>query len=76
MIYTHEGWFGFCPVYIADPYSRCPQLTYKRQWLKPLLFLNLALQQMAIVVCTLMDPEWEPTWKIRLTGKLEKPVEV
>jgi hypothetical protein len=74
MTYTHYGWFGFCPIYLANPYSQSPDLTSRAEWLMPLLKLNVALQQAAIGVCTLMNPEWVPTWKIRLSGKLEKPV--
>ena len=74
MYYTHYGWFGFCPVYIADPWGRCPNVTYRHPILKPLLDLNIRLQQTAIFLCSMVNPEWEPAWKIRLTGKLSNPV--
>ena len=74
MRYTHKGWFGFCPVYLANPHSQCPNVTYRHWWLKPVLHLNVVLQQAAIMMCSVMAPDWEPTWKIRLTGKLEKEV--
>ena len=74
MIYTHEGWFGFCPVYLANPFGNCPDVTYKYRWLKPVLHFNVMLQQAAIVTCALMFPEWAPVWKIRVTRRLEKPV--
>lgn len=68
--YTHRGWFGFCPIYIGQPYSYCPDIIARRRWLQPLLDLNVWLQEVAISVCRLMDPYWSPMWKIRLTGKI------
>lgn len=68
--YTHYGWFGFCPVYIRNPDDRAPEVKARHPWLHPLLLLNVQLQQMAIFVCSMMYPEWTPTWKIRLSGKL------
>lgn len=68
--YSHRGWFGFCPIYINDPYGHSPNITPRRSWLMPLLRLAIGVQQAAIATCTLVNPEWEPTWKIRLTGKL------
>lgn len=68
--YTHRGWFGFCPIYIGDPYGKCPDIIARHRWLHPLLELNVWLQEVAIGMCTMMNPEWEPVWKIRLTGKM------
>lgn len=76
MKYTHYGWFGFCPVYISDPYGPCPELTHRHEWLAWVLQLNIKLQEMAIFVCSMMDPYWTPVWKIRLSGKLITPREV
>ena len=74
MTYSHIGWFGFCPVYIANPHGPCPELTPRKPWLMWLMHLNVALQQATISVCSMMDSSWEPTWKIRLSGKLVTPV--
>lgn len=70
MTYTHYGWLGFCPVYIKDPYGRAPGVVARYAWLHPLLKLNIFLQELAIGACSLVNPHWEPVWKIRLTGKL------
>jgi hypothetical protein len=70
MKYTHKGWFGFCPVLINNPYSGSPQLCPRAGWLMPVMRLNIWIQELAIGFCTLVNPEWEPVWKIRLTGKL------
>ena len=71
MKYTHKGWFGFCPIFLANTFSDSPDVTSRTEWLMPVLKFNIWLQELAIAACTLMDPDWEPTWKIRLTGELE-----
>lgn len=68
MKYSHRGWFGFCPVYVNNPFSGSPDVCPRKPWLMPLMHLNIAIQRMAISVCATMDPTWEPTWKIKLTG--------
>lgn len=68
--YTHLGWFGFCPIYVGGLQGRCPDIKARFTWLEPLLRLNIALQELSIGVCTMMDPDWTPTWKIKLTRKL------
>lgn len=68
--YTHKGWMGFCPIYLRDPYTNNPSITPRRSWLMPVLKLNIFLQELAIGACSLVNPHWEPVWKIRLTGKL------
>jgi hypothetical protein len=65
----HKGWFGFCPVYVEDAHGKCPEVIPRSIWLWPLLQLNIWLQEVRIATCTLMFPEWEPTWKIHITGK-------
>lgn len=74
MTYTHKGWFGFCPIYLAAPESNCPDIVERHWSLAWLLDLNVALQQAAMVVCSVMAPDWEPTWKIRVTGRLKRGI--
>lgn len=69
MKYSHRGWFGFCPIYVNNPYGRCPDVCPRHPWLMPLMRLNIEIQRLAVSVCMLMDPEWSPVWKIKLTGK-------
>jgi hypothetical protein len=70
--YTHKGWFGICPVYIANPYHECPTLTPRAWWAAPLMWVSIKLQETGIAICSYMDPEWEPVWKIRLTGTFDE----
>lgn len=69
--YTHTGWFGMCPVYVADIDRDCVRLKPRWNVCLPLFWLSYQLQSMAIGVCSMADPSWQPTWKILLTGKLE-----
>lgn len=68
--YTHRGWFGFCPIYLGGINTDCPNVMARRRWLEPLLHFCIGIQEAAIGVCTLVNPQWEPVWKIRITGKL------
>lgn len=74
MKYTHYGWFGFCPVYLANPFSHCPDVVARKAWLHWLLKLNVFVQQVSIATCKSFNEDWEPAWKIRLSGKLSSPV--
>ena len=69
MKYSHRGWFGFCPVYINNPWSGSPSVCPRAKWLMPLMLLNVAIQRMAIAACLLVNPYWSPTWKMRVTGE-------
>jgi hypothetical protein len=68
MKYSHRGWFGFCPVYVDKPWSESPTVCPRHPVLIPLMRLNVFIQRMAISACLIMNPEWTPTWKIKLTG--------
>lgn len=68
--YTHRGWFGFCPIYIGGIHTDCPDVKARRPWLEKLLFLNIWLQETSIAFCSMVDPGWEPTWKIRITSEV------
>lgn len=74
MTYTHYGWFGMCPVFLADPYSNNPKVAARKQWLERWLRFNVELQKVAIATCVVINPEWVPTWKLRVGGQLSSPV--
>lgn len=68
--YTHRGWFGFCPVYLGSINTDCPNVIARRRWLEPVLHVNVFIQELAIGACSIINPHWEPVWKIRITGPL------
>ncbi len=68
--YTHLGWFGFCPVYLGGIHTDCPDVAPRYRWLTPVLHLAIWLQEVSIGFCSLINPDWEPQWKILVTRKL------
>ena len=70
--FTHKGWIGVCPIYIADPDGECcvePRLSI--YW--PLMRLGDAVFAMGFWLRTMVDPFYEPMWPIRITGELRVP---
>lgn len=65
--YTHKGWLGICPIYLADIDSDCPVIE-PRHWIcEPLLaFSTLVFQTIAMFV-----PEEDACFPVRITGELE-----
>lgn len=70
MKYTHAGWFGLCPVYIAGLESDAP-LVEPRHWVcAPLFWLSLWANSVVFWCCSVMDPTFEPQWPLKITAKL------
>lgn len=61
--YTHNGWFGFCPVKVGDIDGYAPLIAPRWFWLWPLFLLS---EQFSIALLFLED---EPGWRIRITGE-------
>lgn len=68
--YTHKGWFGICPIYLRNPDSDCPTVAPRWNWVVPLFVVSEWWQGAAIWLCTVVNPDYEPRWKIRITGEL------
>lgn len=67
---THKGWLGFCPVYIGglDDES-APLLIVERHWsLSPVFWLANQIESLRIFVSTVLIPDYEPSWMVRVTG--------
>lgn len=68
---THKGWFGICPVYFADLETDAP-LVVERHWIfVPLMLLSEAIFYLAFTAWGMIDPDFEPQWPLKITGKLE-----
>lgn len=74
--FTHRGWLGLCPVHIADPYSGAPALRARAPWLEWWLDVNEVALAAAGFVSSMLNPEFELLWPIRITGELASPIEV
>ena len=75
--YTHKGWFGMCPIYLARIDSPSGPDVDERHWLlTPWMNFNEWLVGAWIFVRSMFDPDYEPMFPMLVTGKLESPVTV
>lgn len=70
--YTHIGWIGLCPVYIGDLDKEGPCVKVRYPWLEYWLDFNDWLIGFAIWCYSAMNPDWEPMFPIRITGKIKR----
>lgn len=73
---THRGWFGLCPVYFGGLESGEPLVEPRHFLLTPLMMLSEGLFAVAFWCASAMDPTFEPSWPLRVTGKLAQPKRV
>lgn len=68
--FTHKGWIGFCPVLVGDLESGGPIVKARPGfgWLMP---ISDALQGAAFTLLSAIDPNYQPMWPIRITGRLK-----
>ena len=70
---THKGWFLLCPVYFADLESTAPIVEPRWacvQWLED---VSLALFDAVVSVRMALDPYFEPSFPLLVTGRLATP---
>lgn len=68
--FTHKGWFGICPVYLADLDGDGAIVEPRSALLWPLMRLSEAFMGLAILVCSAIYEDYEPVFAIRVTGEL------
>lgn len=76
VILTHKGWFGVCPVYFGALQSEAPHVYERHGLLAPLMTLSEWIYAATFFVGRLVNPEFEPSWPLRITGQLANPIEV
>lgn len=65
---THKGWFGFCPVYYANPYRDPePFVIERHRALFPVFWLSEIMLE--LIMFSMGDNN--PGWPLRITGKIE-----
>lgn len=69
--YTHKGWIGMCPVYLANIDSDGPNVATRLPYTDWLLHLSLWLFDLASATSPAAD---HGTIPIRVTGKLARPI--
>lgn len=74
IVFTHKGWFGICPVYLAGLDSDAPNVEARYWALKWLIDLFVWIFGAVIWLRTSMDPLYEPEWPLLITGELNPPL--
>lgn len=74
-LYSHKGWFGICPVYVADLESDAPHLTPRMDgWFCEGLFWASHYTFIAFfTVADAVAPAWQPGFPIFVTEELLVP---
>lgn len=73
---THKGWFGICPVYMADPHSQSPFVAPRSVWLDPVFSVSAVLMIVWFVLRGSFSSSFEPGWPLVVTGELDVPVDM
>lgn len=69
--YTHEGWFGMCPIYIANPFTdEAPALEARWWWLEWWFTLNALMFQAINWAMSYANPEHDGYFPIRITREI------
>lgn len=74
VIYTHKGWFGICPVFLAGIDNNCPNVDPRHWSLGWLMDLSEVVFGSYIYLRTMFDPAFEPMWPLVITDELAKPI--
>jgi hypothetical protein len=71
--FTHKGWFGLCPVWIADLETEEPYLWERSILFVPLMLLSIFMFDLCSVI---LDAFGQPIegFPIHVTGELPQPL--
>ena len=72
--FTHRGWFGICPVYLGGLDTEGPVVDPRHWTLTPLMMLSEAVYWVVFRCCEAMNPAFEASFPLRITGKLDPPI--
>lgn len=70
-VFTHKGWFVWCPIKIANPESPEPCLAARWCWLEFWFDINAGFQQALMMFISLVNPDYEPQFMFKITGELK-----
>ncbi len=73
MSYTHNGWFGFCPVKVGDLDSEPILMAPRWFWLEPVFWLSQEFAKASITFASGFSSE-HPTWRLRITSERKPPL--
>lgn len=69
--FTHKGWYWFCPIYISPDDPECP-VAARSEWFEFLFDFCGMLDAARIWLTTYMNPDYEPTFMFKVTGKINE----
>ena len=69
----HKGWFLLCPVYFGDIDSEAPVVEPRWACVRWLESVSVALFDAAVSVRMCLDPYFEPSFPLLVTGRLATP---
>lgn len=67
---THKGWFYLCPIYMSDIEGDM-NVEARWEWLEWWFTVNEWVIGNMIAIALLINPEYEPTFSIRITGEIK-----
>lgn len=73
---THKGWLGLCPIYLSGIDEEGPVVEPRWRVLAWLLPVSDAIFGICFALMTRIDPDYEPAWPIRVTGRLPRAGDV
>lgn len=73
--FTHEGWFGICPIYANNLDTDCPGITPRGEngFYEFLFFTSHYAFMAFFTVADVLAPAWQPGFPIVVTGELLVP---
>lgn len=73
--FTHYGWFGFCPVLLAELETGCPVI--EPRWkLLPVMVASEVCVSIYMNIRRNLDPNYTPLFPILVMGKFKNPKKV
>lgn len=72
--FTHYGWFGLCPVILANIDTDCPTIEARWAFLDWFFTFSEFLQNTYIDLRTKIDAGYEPYFSITVSGKFKETV--
>lgn len=68
-VFTHKGWFWFCPIFIAPNVEGCP-VEARASWLEPLFAACELFERARIFITSILVHDYEPTFMFSVTGEV------
>lgn len=72
--FTHKGWFGLCPIYLANVDSDAPYIEPRFMLTSWLISLSTFIYGSCIWFVSVINPAFEPAWPMLITDELANPI--